>query len=315
MHTEISAIVCTYNQASYLQKSLASLIGQTLPKERFEIIVVDNGSIDHTREVCDLFNESVHLRYLYEPVVGLSQARNTGWRNARSEFVAFLDDDAIANPDWLERIVDRFKTLNPSPASVGGKILPIWEQQPPAWLTQELEKYLGVVNWINEGCFLGDEGFYLAGSNVAYRRQVLEEMGGFSTSLGRRREKLLSNEELLMQCHLKRRGLPIFYDPEISVQHHVGHERLKKDWFYKRFYWQGASDAILEYQLALRQRNNYRSRSSLIPILASLLLAMSRYAWKSVTRSSEKVAARCWIHHWMGRIWFEAQIKLGFYKA
>ena len=213
MNREISAIICTHNKASYLRKSLASLVCQTLSKERFEVIVVDNCSTDVTRKVTDEFYDSLHLRYVYEPVLGLSMARNTGWRNTRCEFVAYLDDDAVAGPEWLERILDRFRRLDPTPASVGGKVAPIWEGKRPDWLRGELERYLSIVNWTEKACFLGDEGFYLAGCNIAYGQQVLDMNAGFLTHLGRRGHTLLSNEELWMQHCLKRRGLCHFLRP------------------------------------------------------------------------------------------------------
>ena len=96
----ISAVICTHNRAAYLQKAIQSLIEQTLPKDQYEIIVVDNSSTDNTKQVvsrlqaaclrsqektdaCGLQLEACDLvRYVFEPVLGLSQARNTGWKAA-----------------------------------------------------------------------------------------------------------------------------------------------------------------------------------------------------------------------------------------
>jgi len=111
-----------------MRKAIDSLVNQTLPKERYEILVVDNSSTDNTKQVVlREFSNLQNLQYLYEPVLRLSQAQNTSWCNARGEYVAYLDDNAIACPHWLEKIFDVFETVKPKPACVSGKIKPTWE--------------------------------------------------------------------------------------------------------------------------------------------------------------------------------------------
>src|SRR5690349_21431211 len=128
MTIRISAIIPTYNRADYLGNAIQSLIEQTLPIEQYEILVIDNCSTDRTRQiVCEDFAHVPNLRYIYEPVLGLSQARNTGWQQARGDYVAYLDDDAIASSQWLEKILFTFRTVTPIPGCVGGKVEPIWE--------------------------------------------------------------------------------------------------------------------------------------------------------------------------------------------
>ena len=97
MNVQISAVVCTHNRAAYLRKALQSLVDQTMAQELYEIIVVDNASTDGTKQVVSEYSGASNLRCLYEPVIGLSRARNTGWGNARGEYVAYLDDDAVAH--------------------------------------------------------------------------------------------------------------------------------------------------------------------------------------------------------------------------
>src|SRR3990170_3383610 len=117
----ISAIVCTHNRAPYLFKALRSLDNQTLDSALYEVIVVDNASKDNTKEVFREFSGKTNWRYIYEPDIGLSRARNTGWRNAHGAYIAYLDDDAVACPEWLENIINVFETFKPSPASVWGR--------------------------------------------------------------------------------------------------------------------------------------------------------------------------------------------------
>lgn len=87
--------ICTHNGAKVLQNAIQSLVQQTLSKKDYEILVVDN-----TREIVKQFETGENLRYIFEPNLGLSNARNTGWQNAGGEFVAYLDDDAIACTEW-----------------------------------------------------------------------------------------------------------------------------------------------------------------------------------------------------------------------
>lgn len=246
----LSVVICTLDQAGYLRKALGSLYEQTLPRAEYEVIVVDNGSADPTRRTAESFLGMGNLRYVYDPVLGLSQARNTGWRQARGEIVVYLDDDALASSDWLERMRDRHETVRPRPSSVGGRIIPIWEAERPSWLTRELEHHLGLVDWQCPAMFLDDGRFYLAGTNVSYRRSVLEESGGFPVGLGRKGRCLRSNEELWMQRFLRSRGHAVWYDPAIVVRHHIRARRLTRSWFYERFFWQGVSDALLDDEIS-----------------------------------------------------------------
>jgi hypothetical protein len=101
-----------------------------------------------------------------------------------------------------------------------------------------------VASWLNEHQ-------HAYGANVVYKKEALLRVGGFSIELGRKGNLLLSNEEILLQRQLERLGYRTYYDPRISVRHHVAAERLTKNWFRRRAYWQGVSDAVLEKQLEL----------------------------------------------------------------
>ena len=249
MSIRVSAIVCTHNRADYLRKAIASLVDQTLPREYYEILIVDNRSTDDTkRVVLDEFAHVPNLRYLYEPVLGLNPARNTGWNYAAGEYVAYLDDDATVYPYWLEKIVDVFETVKPKPGCVGGKIEPIWEAPRPPWLSDRMTYCLGVLDWSDMPVFL-ERKQWLGGGNLAFPRGLLEDVGGFDYGWGRAGKKLLSNAELLVQHRLERRGRSRFYHPDICIRHHIPASRLSKRWLMRRAYWQGVSDAKLYMKL------------------------------------------------------------------
>ena len=249
MTPQLSIVVCTHNQAAYLRKALASLLRQNLAEDAYEILVIDNGSVDGSKETLRYYEGANNLRYFSDPVPGLSRARNTGWQNARGKYVAYIDDDALATPDWAGNILSCFETHAPEVSIVGGIVTPIWEAEKPEWLTPELERHLSIVNWGALSMFIDDDRFYLAGTNVSYRRSALQNSGGFPAGLGREGSLLRSNEELWMQKHLRKNGGRMWYDAQIHVQHYIKAHRLHPSWFYERFYWQGISDAVLDSYL------------------------------------------------------------------
>ncbi len=181
----LSVIIPTRNRAKYLAGALASITGQTYPQELFEVIVVDNGSTDNTKEVCQSFNDRIkNLRYFYEPTPGLHVGRHLGMREAKSEILVYADDDIEAFPTWLEAIAESFQ--NPEVVLVGGKNLPKWEAEPPDWILKMWEKdkngnrilgYLSILDLGDEKKFISP--FHVFGCNFSIRKNILLEAGGF----------------------------------------------------------------------------------------------------------------------------------------
>src|SRR5262249_44673710 len=136
------------------------------------------------------------VRYILEAKPGLSNARNVGTAVARADRVAFIDDDAIAAPDWARKLLDAFDTFGPRAGIVGGRILPRWATERPSWLPDDLLKFLTIIDWGGELRELPRHQ-WLAGCNIAYDKSSLIAAGSFSTSLGRRGSglTLLSSEE------------------------------------------------------------------------------------------------------------------------
>lgn len=245
----ISVVVCTHNRAAYLPKALRSLTGQTLPGSRFEVVLVDNRSTDGTREIAAAFagEGKIDLRYLHEPALGLSYARNAGWRAARGEIVAYLDDDAVASPGWLAAILEVFATVEPRPGCVGGPVAPLWEAPRPPWLADEILTSLTAIDWSATPHPLPDlRREWLVGANIAFPREVLEAVGGFADGLDRAGRNLLSSGDVFLQKQIAARGLACWYHPAVAVGHHVPGERLRQPWFVRRYYWQGVSDAVMQ---------------------------------------------------------------------
>jgi len=241
----ISAIICTHNRASYLGLAIDSLLSQTYP--HYEVIVVDNASTDTTAEVVAA-RDDPRLRYVYESTLGLSAARNRGGTEARGDLLAYLDDDAIATPDWLAALVATFEQ-DPNPTIVGGRVELIWppDTHPPRWLSPGLAESLGVFDLGDQPQAIRSAHRTPRGLNYALRRSFFDSVGGFDTQLGRVGKNLLSNEELQMTQQALAAGLGVMYAPTALVAHHVAPERMDPRWFLKRSWWQGISECYREH--------------------------------------------------------------------
>jgi glycosyltransferase involved in cell wall biosynthesis len=245
----VSVVICTHNRAKELVDAIQSVLSQEVDEGSYELLVVDNASTDSTREVvCGYSVRASNLKYLSETALGLSHARNAGLAAAKGEYVAYLDDDAVADAGWLSQIPVAFAAGGQDIGCVAGRIAPIWGAPRPPWLHDNLLGVISVLDCSPIAIRLAEhqEPF---GANVIYRRGVLAHVGGFSTRLGRKGASLLSNEEILLNRRLKKLGYATYFDPRISVHHHVPAERLTQRWFRRRAYWQGVSDAFLEDQL------------------------------------------------------------------
>ncbi len=144
----VSIIICTYNRAVDLGRVLDSFRYQNVD-EPTEIIVVDNNSDDHTGTVVaqakDALKDSIAVSYVFEPVQGLSVARNAGMDAARGEILAFLDDDAAPDPGWLQAMT-RFFRANDQVNAIGGPVRPVFETDPPKWLTPGLHGIYSLID-------------------------------------------------------------------------------------------------------------------------------------------------------------------------
>lgn len=271
---KISAVICTYKRYDLLKKAIESLISQSISPSEYEILIIDNtpnAKLGEGKIFYEKYNDIPNLRYLFEDIPGLSNARNVGIQESSSEIIAFLDDDAIASKNWLEEIVLGFRSFE-KVGVVGGKIAPIWEQDRPSWLVDDLKGYVSVVDWGGRLRIASDEEWF-AGANIAFKKSLLEECGGFSTSLGRvgAGNVLLSNEEIQVLNYIKENGYQAVYAPEASVDHLVEKSRISRDWFRRRVSWQAASDFIMDSNITderiSNELNNLRKYlSSLEPL-------------------------------------------------
>ena len=253
----ITAAICTYQRYDLLPSAIESALTQTLPDGSFEVIVIDNSpDADRSAQEAQAFAGRPHLTWRHEARPGLSNARNVAAQLARAPVIAFLDDDARADPVWLENIADCFDQFGDAVEVVGGRIRPWWGAPRPAWLADEM---LGAITVVDHGPRrrLLDQGEWVAGANIAFRVSALRKAGWFDTSLGRTggAASLLSAEETAITDRIRALGGLVAYDPLAAVDHWVDPDRLTQRWFRRRAAWQAVSDYLRAPQAKMQQRD------------------------------------------------------------
>jgi glycosyltransferase involved in cell wall biosynthesis len=217
----ITVAICTHNRTAFLEKAVHSVLRQIT--DDTELLIIDNASIDDTPAVsAQLAAANSCVKVLREEELGLSAARNAALKNARGEFVLFLDDDAKAEPDWLATY-QRFLSAPPSEkiAAVGGAVFNEYEIPPPKWANAGATFESG-----DSPKRLPNRGS-LYGGNIGYRRETALAVGMFDTRLGRKGKKRMSREESDLNLRLQDAGYEIWWLPGAAILHFVPASRMK----------------------------------------------------------------------------------------
>jgi glycosyltransferase involved in cell wall biosynthesis len=228
---DVSIVMPTYNRGPLLSGAVQSVLAQRPAiTPAFELIVVDNNSTDDTREIIERFARTDgRVRYVFEPQQGSSHGRNAGIREARAPLVAFIDDDVRAEPEWVAAIVRAFEQY-PHANVVGGRVLPIWPVDPPAWLTRDHWSPLALVDYGDVPAAMDAEHpLCLVSANLSLRRHVFDVVGGFAPDLGLVKAGTLGSvEDHEFLLRVLRAGNTVFYDPRITVHADIQPNRLAR---------------------------------------------------------------------------------------
>ena len=272
----VTVVLSTFNRARLLGPAIDALLGQCSSAPEYEVIVVDNNSTDDTASVIQsrlsAAGSTGRLRYVFEPEQGLSNARNAGIAGARSDIVAFTDDDVRVRADWVRVIKESFDA-HPEIACLSGPILPVWESTPPVWLTPR--------HWLGP-LALQDYGdkplvldrrtpFSLAGANFAFRGQVFDRIGGFSPAYAR-----AEDSEFLLRFW--RHGYRARYVPAMIIDALVPPERMTKP-YHRRWHVHTGSFTRLAEELSAAVESPRIARILGVPRSAITELAAEALAW------------------------------------
>ena len=255
----ISVILCTYNRDKYIYNVLRSVAENDLPHDQYEIVLVNNNSTDHTEQECQRFQADypdIRFRYCVETNQGLSHARNRGIRESQGDLLAYVDDDATVNREYLRTYADFF-AATPDAVAAGGPILPRYETEEPSWMSHYTRQL------ITGKLYLGDKPrpfarcAYPGGGNSCYRKSVFDTIGLFNVELGRKGNSLIGAEEKDLYDKMTTRGMRFYYLPTAILYHIIPPQKLTQDYFDRLTHGIGVSERYRTQQIS---KKKYRKR-------------------------------------------------------
>ena len=249
MKFDVSVIICAYTEKRWddLLAAVESIRQQTASLYEIIVVIDHNPGLlkraqEHLSDVVIVENRRTH---------GLSGARNSGIAVAKGNIIAFLDDDAIAEPNWLEHLAVYY--ADPRIAGVGGKIEPLWQGTRPYWFPDEFDWILSCTYC---GLFMnavaarnGGPVRNMIGANMSLRRDVLMSINGFHETLGKGATGLILNDvggdDAEVSIHVARQypDAQFYYAPNALVWHSVPVQRATLSYFLRRSYIEGLSKA------------------------------------------------------------------------
>lgn len=238
----VSVVICAHTEERW-DDTLAAAESVRCQKHSVkELIVV----VDHNQRLFQGLRSALPDAFVTEnrERPGLSGGRNTGVVMATSEIVAFLDDDAVAEPDWLAFLVDAYS--DPTVAGVGGLTLPRWDSKRPFWFPGEFD-------WVVGCSYVGMPPHRasvrnLLGANASFRREIFANVGGFTSGIGRSSAKLpmgCEETEFCIRIGQRLPGAILVCDNRAVVWHRVIEARSRFSYYRARCYAEGLSKAMV----------------------------------------------------------------------
>ena len=237
----VSVVICCYKFDRWqdVLDAVASVRNQTNPPD--ELIVVVDHNPHLYKELRDALPDVTVVENRYER--GLSGGKNTGIDIASGEVVAFLDDDAVADAQWLLHLREAYSS--PGIAGVGGSTHPLWETARPRWFPEEFD-------WVVGCTFIGREPGVvrnLLGGNASFRRDIFAAVGGFSTDMGRSsshaRPLACEETEFCIRATQHRPDWTFVFEPRAVISHRVPAPRERFAYFRSRCFAEGWSKAAV----------------------------------------------------------------------
>jgi glycosyltransferase involved in cell wall biosynthesis len=253
---KVSVIICTHNpREDYLRRVLEAIECQTLPKEKWEFLLVDN---DSSKPLASGWDLSWHpnARHISEKELGLTPTRIRGIREAQGEILVFVDDDNVLAPDYLAAARELVSS-HPWIGALGGSTVGEFEEPPESWWEGRLEN-LAILDVKKEAwaCLAGMAGLDLftpCGAGMVIRRDIAADWAEtvskdpLKLGLGRKGNSLTGYDDTDMVLFVCSRGLAIGRFPQLSLTHLIPAKRLQRDYFIKLTEGNATSCAVLEF--------------------------------------------------------------------
>ncbi|MEI2582822.1 glycosyltransferase [Scytonema sp. PRP1] len=290
----ISIIIPTFNRASSLELAIKSFCLQNFSQEQFEILIIDNGSTENTKNVTEAAVAefpSNQIRYFYEPEPGLLSGRHRGVLEAKGEILTFVDDDIEADVNWLGAIKESFD--DPIVQLLGGRNLPKYEVEPPKWLewfwlTHVYGTYCAYLSLLDFGNQVREiDANYVWGLNFSIRKSALIELGGFHPDcIAKHLQHFQGDGETGLTQKANQHGYKAVYQPSALVFHMVSKERMTYEYFEQRCFYQGVCDSYSD----IRRAKGKFKQVNLVDRLKFPLKFLKKIRLKSTSRETERDA-------------------------
>ena len=230
----LSITICTYNRIEYLKKCLKSILDQTQGSEIIEINIIDNNSTDTTKDyVTELQKQFPEVNYFVEKRQGISFARNLSFEVCKGMFLAFVDDDAVINKNWLEALLNELKNQNED-IIYGGPIYPNFESIPEDWIDKDyfIRKFKDTDGFL--GTIKSKEGF--SGGNMCIAKNLFLKSEKFNTEIGMTGGNLGLGEEpdFFYKLIMKNKDVKLYNICEMSITHSEASYKLEKEYLRDR---------------------------------------------------------------------------------
>ena len=238
MATSLTVVICTWNRARLLGQTLETFLRVRIPEGvSWELLVVNNNCTDDTDEVVRAYAGRLPLVLCHEPRPGKSNACNHAIARARGDILLWTDDDVMVEPDWVTENLKAF--ADHQAHLVFGKVLPWWETAPPSWYSDQFDGLFALLDYGPEPFVVTERRHQPYGVNMAMRREVFQELGGFTNEVGMLKNTGGGCEDLEIFLRVLDRGLRVAYTPHAVIRHFIPRVRCTKA-FYRSRAWLGS---------------------------------------------------------------------------
>lgn len=250
---KLSIILPTFNRYKSLERTLLSLVSSSVSISMYEIIIVDNGSTDHTFEVVKKVQQAypdLNINYYYDSIPGLLTGRHRGAQEAKGDILTFIDDDIVVSNQWLNTIIE-VMTTRLDISLLTGPCIPQYESHPPEWLryfwtqTQNGDNTCGWLSLLDMGNTPKEiDPNYVWGLNFTIRKKDFYELGGFHPdNIPSDYQIFQGDGETGLTLKAKKNAKKAFYHPGVLLHHQIPNSRLTYEYFDKRAYYQGVCNS------------------------------------------------------------------------
>jgi len=301
----VSVIIPTYNRAKMLGATIESFLNQSYPKDRYEMLIADNNSSDDTKAVVNDWQaiSPVTIRYVFESRQGVHYARNSAAKIAKGDVLYFTDDDMLADKDLLKNLLPVF-AMGYNVASATGRVLPLWEADPPKWVLRHCCNGLLSINDRSEQMVIAPFNVGVYSCHQAILRDVFFRSGGFNPE--NTAGEWIGDGETGLNIKIKELGYSFAFIGDSVIRHMIPVSRMTQQYLNRRLANQGNCDSYTAYR-----QHKFSAVSLWKKILGhcvSMMMHMMQSGLKLVLFDDGWRLHRAYINYRMNRIKYDYRL-------